>query len=235
MDLYSLIIENKLILELVYALAISLICAIIVIRTDKFFRLSMHQGIRYFRNAFFFYGIAFIARYVFGLLSDLEFEFIYIAQIIFEYFLIMAGFFLLYSLIWRKFEFSKEGHFSSLFNAKIAVFHAMALILAVMDNLWATYNFLFISQIVIFFYASVISYLNYKKNTKKNKFSRFYFVAMLLSLGAWILNFLAEAYFNWNHGLLIIVGIVNVIFFLLFLFGVIKFTNTKWQQRNVRG
>jgi len=227
MDLYSLIIENKLVLELIYALAISLICGVIVVRTDKFFRLSMHQGIRYLRNAFLFYGIAFIARYIFGVFSDLNLDFIYIAKVAFEYFLVMAGFFLLYSLMWRKFESSKEMPFSSLFNAKIAVFHAMALIIAVMDTLWGTYNFLFISQIVIFFYASVISFINYKTNGRKHKFSKFYFIAMLLSFGAWILNFLAETYFNWDHGLLIIVGIADVIFFLLFLYGVIKFTNTK--------
>jgi len=227
MNLYSLIVENKLILELVYALAISLICAVIVIKTDKFFRLSMHKGIRYFRNAFFFYGIAFIAKYIFGILFDLEFDFIYVAKIVFEYFLVMAGFFLLYSLIWRKFESSKEEYFSSLFNAKIAVFHAMALIIAVMDSLWATYDFMFFSQIIIFFYVSVISYINYKKDKKGHKFPKFYFIAMLLSLGVWILNFLTEAYFNWNHGLLIGVGIADIVFFLLFLYGVIKFTNTK--------
>jgi len=227
MNLYSLIIENKLVLEIIYALAISLICAVIVIKTDKFFRLSMHKGIRYFRNAFFFYGVAFIGRYVFGILSDLEFNAVYVAQIVFEYFLVMAGFFLLYSLIWRKFESSEEEYFSSLFNAKIAVFHLMALIIAVMDNLWMTYNFMFFSQIIIFFYASVIAYINYKKDGKRHKFPKFYFIAMLLSLSFWILNFLAETYFEWNHSILINIGVMNIIFFLLFLYGVIKVTKPK--------
>lgn len=227
MSLYSLILENKWALEIIYAVAISLICAVIVIRTDKFFRLSMHKGIRYFRNAFFFYGVAFIVRYVFGLLSDLDFDAVYVVQVIFEYFLVMAGFFLLYSLIWRKFESSEEEYFSSLFNAKIAVFHMMALIIAVMDNLWATYNFMFFSQIIIFFYASVISYINYRKDNQQHKFPKFYFVAMLISLGFWILNFLAETYFEWNHGILINIGVMNVLFFLLFLYGVIKVTKPK--------
>ncbi len=226
MDLYSLIVQNKLLLELIYAVVVGLICAVIVIRTDKFFRLSMHKGIRYFRNAFFFYGVAFIGRYIFGILSDLEFDFVYVAHAIFEYFLVMAGFFLLYSLIWRKFESYKEKYFSSLFNAKIAVFHAMALILAIMDVIWQTYDFMFISQIIIFFSASVISYINFIRGRNKHNFSKFYFLAMLLSLGAWVLNFLAEKYFNWDHGLLIGVGIADVAFFILFLYGVIKFTKS---------
>jgi hypothetical protein len=227
MSLYSFLLENKYILELLYALAISFICGLIVLRTDKFFRLSFHQGIRYFRNAFLFYGLGFLARYLFGVFNDLNFDYAILLKIIFEYLFVMAGFFLLYSLIWRKLESSKEEYKSSLFNAKILIFHVMAILIVAMDQLWQTYNFMFISQIVIFFYASVISIINYSNNRKKHRFSKFYFVAMLLSLGAWILNFLAEAYFNWDHGLLIIVGMADVIFFLLFLYGVIKFTNTK--------
>lgn len=227
MSLYSLIIENKNILELIYALTVSLICAVIVIKTDKFFRLSLHQGIRYFRNAFFFYGIAFIARYIFGILSDLGFDSAYIVQVIFEYFLIMAGFFLLYSLVWRKFESSKEEYFSSLFNAKIAAFHVIALIIAVLDNLWQTYYFMFVSQIIIFFYASIISFANLRKNRNRYKFLKFYFVAMLLGFVAWTLNLLAPLYFEWNSGILINVGIINIIFFLLFLYGIIKVTKTE--------
>lgn len=228
MDFYSLIIQNKLILELVYAAVIAFICAVIVVKTDKFFRLSMHKGIRYFRNAFMFYGIAFILRYVYGVFSDSGFEigYLYAAKTIFEYLFVMAGFFLLYSLVWRKFEKTREDYASSLFNAKIAVFHAMALILAIMDAVWQTYNFMFISQIVVFFFASVVSLTNYKNGNKRHKFLKFYPFAMLLGLAAWILNFLAETYFNWDHSLLIGVGAADVVFFLLFLYGVIKLTKT---------
>lgn len=227
MSLYSLIVENKYVLEIAYAFVISLICAIIVIKTDKFFRLSLHQGIRYFRNAFFFYGVAFIARYLFGILSDLEFESIYAVQIIFEYFIVMAGFFLFYSLIWKKIESPREEYFSSLFNVKIAAFHLMALIIAVLDAVWGTYDFMFFSQIIIFLYASVIAYINYRKDKRGHKFPKFYFFAMLLSLSLWVLNFLAETYFEWNPSILIDIGLMNIIFFLLFLYGVIKVTKIK--------
>lgn len=227
MSLYSLILANKWLLEVLYAFIIALICAVIVIKTDKFFRLSLHQGIRYFRNAFFFFGVGFIAKYIFGLLSDLNFSFVYVAQVIFEYFLVMAGFFLLYSLVWRRFESSREGYFSSLFNAKIAVFHVMALVIALLDDIWRTYYFMFASQIIIFFYASIISFANLRRNRNKYKFQKFYFVAMLLGLIAWTLNLLAPLYFNWSSEILINIGIINIIFFLLFLYGVIKVTKTE--------
>jgi hypothetical protein len=228
MSLYSLIIDNKWILEVAYALIIGLICSVIVFRTDKFFRLSLHKGIQYFRNAFLFFGLAFIARYLFGVISDLDLdEFVPVLQVVFEYLLVMAGFFLIYSLIWRKFESAKEKYSSSLFNSKIIIFHLMALVIAVLDTMWQTYYLMFFSEIVIFFYASIIAYINSKNDKKEHKFPRFYFIAMLLSLGAWILNFLSESYLQWNHGLLIDIGIINIIFFLLFLYGVIKVTKTK--------
>jgi len=223
MSLYSFILDNKSVLELLYALLLAFICGVIFFRTDKFFRLSLHKGLRYFRNAFLFYGAAFIARYLFGVFSDLNFDYAYVMKIIFEYFFVMAAFFLLYSLMWKRFETQKEKH-SSLFNAKIAIFHVMALVVAVMDNLWQTYYFLFGAEILIFIYASVLAYSNYKKDKKQHRFLKFYFIAMLLSLAAWTLNFLAESYFNWNHWLLIDVGIIDVIFFLLFLYGVVKAT-----------
>ncbi len=221
MDLYSLIIENRLLLEFFYSIIIASICIAIVFKADKYFRLSLHQGLRYFRNAFFFYGIAFIARYIYEVFSDYSINYASIIEIAFEYFLIMAGFFLFYSLVWKKFE-TKESY-SSLFNSKILIFHIAALILAVMDYLLQGYYFLFLSQIVIFIYASIISYLNYRKN-RKHEFPKFYFIAMLMSLLAWILNLLAAFYFNWDRFMLISIGVINVLFFLLFLYGVIKAT-----------
>ena len=222
MDLYSLITENKLVLEALYTLIIVSICMVIALKSDRFFRISFHNGIRYFRNAFIFFGASFLARYILGLLSDLRVSNIEIVKVIFEYLIIMAGFFLFYSLIWKKFASRKE--YSSMINSKITVFHLMAITLAIMDTLWHTYNFMFFSQIIIFIYTSVISFTNYLRNSGKRKFLKFYFIGMLLVLSAWTLNFLAASVFQWNPLILINIGIINVIFFFLFLYGIIKVT-----------
>ena len=221
MELSLLILQNKWIIELAYALLIAAICLIIFLKTDKFFRLSLHHGIQYFRNAFLFYGVAFIVRYIYGVFSDMSIAYSEILRVGFEYFLIMAGFFLLYSLIWKKFDSEKD---SSMFNGRIMVFHAIALVLAILDNLWQTYFFMFASQIIVFLSASLISYSNYRKNRKTHKFLKFHLIAMLLGLVAWIINLLDATYFNWRHIFLVDIGILNTIFFLLFLYGVIKIT-----------
>ena len=213
------IIENKEILKFFYTFVIALVCAIIVIKTDKLFGLSFHQGIRYLRNAFLFYGVGFITR------SLLEFSKLpyRVINILFEFFLITAGFFLLYSLLWKKIETSPKNYTSSLFNPVIFLFYSMALIIALFDNLWRTYIFMFFSQIILFISASIISFKNYKTNGKKHKFLKFYFLAMLLSLGAWSLNAFA-AIVQWRLRFVAGVYLINIITFLLFLYGIIKVT-----------
>lgn len=222
MLLYNLIIENKELLKILYALIIGAICLFIVIKTNKLFRISLHQGIRYLRNAFFFYGLAFIIRYIFTAI----FSYNLFIKIAFEYFMIMAGFFLLYSLLWKKIE-STETALSSLFNKRIAIFYCMAFTLAFLDSLWETSYFMFFSQIILFACISIISFINYKRAGRRHKFLKFHLTAMILGLVAWTLNTLVALYFNWNQGILMNIYGINIIFFLLFLYGVIKVTKIK--------
>ena len=153
------IIENKELLKFLYTFVIAGICAIIVVKTDRLFGLSLHQGIRYLRNAFLFYGIGFVIR------SLLEIENIpySLLNILFEFFLIMAGFFLLYSLLWKRFKtFMKS---SSLLNPWIIVFYSMALVIALMDNLWATYSLMFFSQIFLFSIFGIFCHIFFRSRT----------------------------------------------------------------------
>jgi len=226
MDLYSFIIQNKEVFKLVYALIVILACFLIVLKTHKLFKISLHRGIRYFRNAFFFYGIAFAIRYSFSffLSFDQSFsEYSFFLNILFGYFLIMAGFVLLYSLLWRKIDSGKK-EFSSLMNSKMLIFYLLALIIVVLDYLWGGYYFMFFSQILVFIFATIISYSNYRKNKGKVYFPQFYFIAMVLSLFAWALNALAGLYFHWNQIVMINIYLFNMVFFLLFLYGVVRAT-----------
>ena len=219
MNIFDWIIGNREIFILLYTILIGIICFGIVLKTDKLFRLSFHQGIRYFRNAFFFYGLGFILRYLLGTTPINP----SIMKSVFEFFLIMAGFFLLYSLIWKKLE-PRKSVVSSLFNIRITLFYGLTLIIVFLDYLWATYCFMFISQIALFIFASIISSINYKKSTKKQSFLKLYFVVMLLNLIAWILNFVSATIFNWNRIGIIYVYLLNLIIFLLFFYGVVKVT-----------
>jgi len=79
----------------------------------------------------------------------------------------MGGFFLFYSLIWKKFESSKKEAKSSLFNLRIIIFYVLAIIITFLDYFWSTYCFMFFSQIILFLIVVLISYFNYL-NKKEN-------------------------------------------------------------------
>ncbi len=217
MYLYDLLLGNREILKLLFTIIVGIICFIIVLRTHKLFKLSYHQGIRYFRNAFFFYGLAFIFKYLIEIISPL------VTKLVFEFFLIMAGFFLLYSLMWKKFESKDKGADSSLFNSRIFLFYALTIILVFLDYIWQSYCFMFGSQIILFTYASIISYINYKKVGWRG-FAGLYFIVILLNLIAWAANFVVAVFLGWYKPIVIGIYVLNVIIFLIFLYGVLSVT-----------
>ncbi len=232
MDWYSFIILNRELIKIIYGIIIVIICLVIVAKSHRLFKLSSYEGIRYFRNAFLFYAIAFIFRYIGGsfiFYGIVDANYTDLIRIVFEFFLIIAGFFLLYSLLWKRIEGSR-GSFSSILNLRILVFYGMAFIITILDYTWNSYYFMFFSQIIIFICAAVISYINYIVDGKKGKFLKFYFLAMILALISGILNTAVAAYLNWDRGVLFFVYIINILIFLLFLYGIIKITN---QPRSV--
>ena len=217
MYLYDLLLNNRDLLKLFFTIIIGIVCFIIVLKTNRLFKLSYHQGIRYFRNAFFFYGLAFILKYL------MEIIYPSVTKVIFEFFLIMAGFFLLYSLMWKKFESKDKGADSSLFNSRIFLFYTLTIILIFLDYIWQGYCFMFGSQIILFTYASIISYINYKKAIGKG-FTGLYFIVMLLNLITWTANFITSTFLNWYRPIVIGVYVLDVIIFLTFLYGVLSVT-----------
>ncbi len=227
--IYEFILSNKEILKIVYTLIICFICAIIVLKTDRLFKLSNHQGIRYFRNAFFFYGSAFFVRFILGGLSDPipHYEELYFTSIklIFEFSIIMAGFFLFYSLIWKQVE--KKTKHNSLLNFNIGVLYLVSIIITLLDFSLNTDLFMYTSQIILFAIMSVISYKNYIKGEKQHKFLKFYFIVMIIGLITWVLNTALFYYFDWNKVVQMQAYGLNIIFFLVFLYGIIKITKTK--------
>ena len=221
------IVVNKELIKIVYGVMAMFICLVIVLKSHKLFHLSLHQGIRYFRNAFFFFGIALAIRYIiaaYGYYYPTTMSFYYVTKALFEFFIIMAGFFLFYSLLWKKIEISGKHHFSSLFNPVIILLYIMTLLIVTLDFLWGRYYFMFFSQIILFIFVSGVSYPNYLNDRGRHFFPRFYFIAMFLSLVVWTLNALASLIFKWHPWLIIIIYSANIIVFLLFLFGVINAT-----------
>lgn len=237
MQIYEIIFENRNLLKLVYTLIIGTICFIIFAKTNKLFRISSHQGIRYFRNAFLFYGFGFILRYALVTLYDITgenyrlFVFSPFVKLVHDFFLVMAGFFLLYSLLWRSFENSK-GSRSSLFNLRIMLFYILALIIALLDYTWSTYSFMYLSQIVVFSFAGGVCFARFGESQKAGSFFNFYFMVIILNFIVWTANFIIsssfgyviDSPFDWQGFGVIATYALNLIIFSLFLYSILNST-----------
>lgn len=218
---YELIMANKELLKIVYALVIVFICAIIVLRTDRLFKLSDYQGLRYLRNTFVFYFLAFLFRFILGRIENplpnygqLYFQSV---NFLFEFFVIMAGFFLFYSLIWKYIE--KEKNYHSLFNVKIGFLFAVALMFSVLDFWSSGYLLMYVSQIILFAVMGVISFRNYITNGNK-----YYFFMIMMGLVSWLLNAFAYFFLQGSDVMQIYAYAINMVFFLFFLYGTMRMT-----------
>lgn len=225
--LYEWILANKELLKVTYALIICFICAAIVLKTDRMFKLSDYQGLRYFRNAFFFYGLAFIVRFILGGIPTLIEGQIYFFNIkfFFEFFIVTAGFFLLYSLVWKHVEREKSYH--SFLNIRSGILYAISFSIVFLNFILNTSLFMYLSQIALFITAGFISYQKWKRDGEKHVFLKYYFIIMILGLIAWILNMALDYFLNWNKILQMGVYVLNVFFFFFFLYAITKITKDK--------
>jgi hypothetical protein len=223
-ELFNSLINNKSSLEIIYAFLVSILCLLISFKADKYFRLSLYDGLRYFRNSFLCYGIAFFWKFILAEFIKFNKNLLFFSQFVFEFFLITGSLFLLYSLIWKKFK--KIHEYSSLLNIKAIILYFISLILSLIDSfLLNSYILLFFSQIFLFSFLLFFIIKNYQKN--KNLLIKFYLLALFVGLIAWILNFFTAFFFRWNLFLLIFTGFLNIIFFIFILSNIIKITKSK--------
>jgi len=110
-----------------------------------------------------------------------------------------------------------------LFNVRMFVLYLLALVIVILDYLWMTYFFMFLLQIILFLSASIIIFANYQKRGEKG-FLRLYLIVIFLNLLAWIANFLVATFFEWHRGGLIGIYVLNILIFILFLYGVMGVT-----------
>jgi len=179
--------------EVIYSFIIIACSLMIYFGTKELYELSSHKGIKYFRQAFLFFALAyffrsFIKLIVFyfnvqGILSISPKLFnpliSQIALIFFLYFSSMAVFYLLYSVRWKKWNSE---------NKKIYLFHLFTFIISLFIVLSKNaLAYLGINFLLFFIVLSVV-YTSYKNNKKiKSHKNNLYLIYLLLSF-FWILN-----------------------------------------------
>lgn len=208
--------------ELFYSFVIIVCSLMIYFGTKELYELSSYKGIKYFRQAFLFFAIAYFFR------SFIKFTVIYfdingivdlspitfgatgmITQLLFLYFSSMAIFYLLYSVMFKKWNGSSH---------KIYLFHSLALLISLIGIL--SRNPLVYLGLNIFL-LSVAIFIVYISHKYKKKGYNLYIIYILLSL-FWVLNIIDALIPRFFQGFQLIIYLVSTFVFMLILYKVIK-------------
>ena len=180
------------IIETIYLLLIVIPSMTVFFRTRSLYRFSSYKGLMYYSSAFLFLSLGFLIRYLIMLSRIFEGNLDTIKDfgahtLIMEFFLILPGFFLLYSMIWHRFE---KHHYSSRHTIAQLIIYTLAIIIAASDTSIRSFYLMYASQIAVFLIASIISLKKYLKN--KNNFLQLHFIAMIMFLIVWSINLIAQ-------------------------------------------
>ncbi len=180
--------------EILYSFFIILCSLMIYFGTKELYELSSHKGIKYFRISFLFFALAYFFR---SFIKLFIFHFnvqaiLYIPTrllnpvianltlILFMYFSSMAIFYLMYSVLYKKWN---SGN-------KVYPFHIFAIFISLFSVFSVNpYSYIRLNLILLFFIITVvfISYNDSKR--KKSKKNNLYAIYILL-LFFWLLNIL---------------------------------------------
>jgi len=214
--------------ELFYSLVIIVSSMIIYFSTKELYDLSQHKGIKYFRNAFLFFGISFIFFFLikfivfsFNLTRIPHFNPMFLGNIIlfiFIYASTIAMFYLLYSVMWKKIDDKRNYN-------KIPIFHVIALIVSFLSVSTQNGFILLLIQALVFLFIAIESYMNYRKSKKEKNISSIYIIYFLV-FAFWILNIIDIIVPNFFSFVQIIIYTISSFIWLIILYKVLKKTGS---------
>ena len=189
---FHLIDPTRLAVELAYTLIVVFLCFSIYYKTREIFDLTKHEGIKYFRITFLFFGLAHISRFISVLLKLIVITFdIYFPMHIFGiiplvfigYFSTMAILSLTYSVLWNKLHISPTflKHTFILFNVIAAIISGIAFFTR-------SPSILVLAQAVLLIFTSII--VAYYIFSNLRKISGLHILYILFFL-FWIVNLFA--------------------------------------------
>ena len=212
--------------EILYSFIIIVCSLMIYFGTKELYELSSHKGIKYFRQAFLFFAFAYFFR------SFIKFALIYfnvgeifdisqrtlwfgvgqVTLFIFMYFSSMAIFYLLYSVMWKRWNGNSE---------KIYLFHLLAFVISISIILFRNplvylgMNFLLLFFVIATFYVS-------REQSKQKRTKHNLHVIYVLLFSFWILNIIDILIPNFFQIFQLFIYLASSGIFLAMLYRVLK-------------
>ncbi len=207
--------------EIVYSFVIIICSLMIYFGTKELYLLTSHRGIKYFRLSFLFFAFAYFFRsfikiilFYFEKSELITFLPIFgsITLFTFMYFSSMAIFYLLYSVMWKKWKSQLTSY----------LFHLIAITIATTTLLFRSRTSYLLINLILFIFISVAVYLSYKQS-RKNKSLNLYIIYLMLFI-FWIFNILDVLIPNFLKTFQLFIYLISLGIFLLIFYKVIRKT-----------
>lgn len=204
--------------EIVYSFLIIAVSLMIYFGTRELYNLTNHKGVKYFRLAFLFFAISFFFRSFIKLLlisfniqRVIEIEGIgIISFLVFMYASAMAIFYLLYSVMWKKWNTNK-----------LIVFHILAAIIAIIALIVRSSQLILLIHLILFVFLAVVISISYKESRKRRKGNHLHGVYLLL-FAFWILNIIDLTIKNVLGTFQLVIYLASISIFLAILYRVLR-------------
>lgn len=171
--------------ELVFTIIAVVFCFLIYSRTRESYVLTKHKGIKYFRDAFLFFGLSYLLRFLFSLLllSGATFDFILPRGMFAFFFILPLGYFstigifyLIFSSIWKRFN-----------NKIMLIFgHSTAIVLSLISFITRSHLMLIGLQCALLLLVVLLSFMAHRGEKKISQIKILY----LLVSALWLINLL---------------------------------------------
>lgn len=210
--------------ELIYSFVIIICSLMIYFATKEMYELSSYKGIKYFRQSFLFFAIAYFFRYsimyfmiLFNLNDILDISPAYLGMLslyVFLYSSSMAIFYLLYSVMWKRWNHSI---------VKIYSFNLAAIVIALMGTIFRGFETDLIVNIILLAFILFILSVAYKDSKNKQKGKNLFIIYLLLSIFLFlnVVNVLIPRFLELYR---LIIYIISILLFMIILYKVLKKT-----------
>ncbi len=238
MGLTSFYLTNELYLSIFNLLIVTILAFLISLKVDRLYQFSNHKGIRLFRHAFLFFSVAFFTQAIILIagiwivppiskssLSPLAIRlFIGVLHMIFAYTITLSGFYIVYSLIWKKVNSSSK----FVTKIKILSIHLIAFAIAIIYIFFPgiSVHFLFIPQLCVLSYGIYVCYNKYQNIRKHNRqgFLQLYLITLILMFIGWFFNYITGFVRSIYKLFPLYTQILTLGIFVIFIYGVMKIT-----------
>jgi hypothetical protein len=169
-------------IELGFALIALIFCLLIYFRTKEAYSLTKHKGIKYFRDAFLFFGFAYLLRFLFSVvfLSRVVFDMNIERQVLMPLFIMILGYvstmsilYLIFSAIWKNISG----------RTTIILGHVLAILVSITAFTTRSPLAVIVIHSILTILAIIIIFQ--KKENKKQTKTRVLYMLVLL---AWVVN-----------------------------------------------